>query len=104
MLKCNKNIKQYKLNVRILKQTNKIVITNILKILYFIQVKEKIFRRQSSNSETGTTQWSMNVSHMANAKKGPKKSFNAYKEFRCRVRCSDCRGNYNTLWNEQYKW
>jgi len=44
-------------------------------------VKEKIFRKNSSGSEPGTTQWSLNVSHMSNAKKGPRNSFNAYKEF-----------------------
>ena len=30
---------------------------------------------------TGTSQWTMNVVHMTNAKKGPKKDFNAYKDF-----------------------
>ena len=32
-------------------------------------------------SQTGTSQWSINVAHMTNAKKGPLHDMNAYKEF-----------------------
>jgi len=44
-------------------------------------VKQKIFQKESSGSQHGTTQWSLNVTNMSNAKKGPGSEFNAYKEF-----------------------
>lgn len=52
-----------------------------LQFIFSAQVKDKIFRNTKSGSETGTTQWSMNVTNMSNAKKGPVMGFNAYKEF-----------------------
>ncbi|XP_066930033.1 uncharacterized protein [Clytia hemisphaerica] len=45
------------------------------------EVKEKIFRRRDSGAQHGTTEWSMNVTHSTNAKKGAKEDFNAVKEF-----------------------
>ena len=47
----------------------------------FFQLKENIFQKASSGSQHGTTQWSLNVTNMTNAKKGPKDAFNAYKDF-----------------------
>lgn len=43
-------------------------------------VKEDIFKKESA-SEFGTSMWSMNVLKTTNAKKGPHKSFNAYKDY-----------------------
>ena len=40
-----------------------------------------MFRSTNSGSMAGTSQWSMNVTHMSNAKKGPTKDFNSYKDF-----------------------
>jgi hypothetical protein len=51
------------------------------KCLRYFQVKDAIFRKNDSGSQHGTTEWSMNVSHSSNAKKGPKEDLNAFKEF-----------------------
>ena len=45
------------------------------------QIKDEIFRKSTSGAQVGTSPWSMNVSHMSNAKKGPIQDFNAYQEF-----------------------
>ena len=37
--------------------------------------------KKIQGGQVGTTEWSMNVAHMSNAKKGPIKDFNAYQEF-----------------------
>lgn len=53
-----------------------------LLFLYFYQVKEEIFRNgKDSGKEFGTVNWSMNVIHCSNAKKGPHKNCNGYKDF-----------------------
>ena len=44
-------------------------------------MKDKLFRKETSGAEFGTTQWAMNVLHCSNAKKGPHNAFNAYSEF-----------------------
>ena len=43
-------------------------------------MKEEIFQKDSA-SEFGTAMWSMNVLGTTNAKKGPHKAYNAYKEY-----------------------
>jgi len=40
-----------------------------------------LFQKSNSGSQHGTTQWSLNVTNMSNAKSGPKDAFNAYKDF-----------------------
>ncbi|XP_066929560.1 uncharacterized protein [Clytia hemisphaerica] len=52
---------------------------HLKRTLYIL--KETLFQKSSSGSQYGTTQWSLNVTNMTNAKSGPKKAFNAYKDF-----------------------
>ena len=65
------------------KQTNsKNVFFKILHYFSFnFKIKEAIFRKQESGAEFGTTQWALNVLNITNVKKGPTKSYNAYKDF-----------------------
>ncbi|XP_066918127.1 uncharacterized protein [Clytia hemisphaerica] len=46
-----------------------------------LETKDKIFRKSTTGAQHGTTEWSMNVSHMTNAKRGPHHAFNDYKDF-----------------------
>eukprot|EP00111_Clytia_hemisphaerica_P016220 TCONS_00047979-protein len=49
------------------------------KCLY--EVKDGVFRDKGSGNEAGTTAWALNFLHKTNAKPGPDKAFNHYKDF-----------------------
>ena len=53
----------------------------VYRLVTFSQVKDKIFRKEDSGNEFGTVTWGMNVTHSSNAKMGPKKNYNAYRNY-----------------------